>query len=89
MSRHELCLNGIYSYYIAMLLPYLRLSDTYDYVNRELDFWEIDQRISNLYYEISKRNFAQTIVPQRIFSGEGYLPFPANADLRKSKYFWR
>lgn len=89
MSRHELCLNGIYSYYIAMLLPYLRLSDTYEHVNRELDFWEIDQRISNLYYEISKRNFAQTVVPQRIFSGEGYLPFPANADLRKSKYFWR
>lgn len=89
MSRHELCLNGIYSYYIAMLLPYLRRTGTYDYVNQELDFWEIDQRIMMLYYEVNKRNFAQTVVPQKIFSGEGFLPFPANADRRKSKYFWR
>lgn len=89
MSRHELCLNGIYSYYIAMLLPYLRKTETYDYVNQELDFWEIDQRIMTLYYGVSKRNFAQSVVPQKIFSGEGFLPFPAHADLRKSKYFWR
>ncbi len=89
MSRHELCLNGIYSYYIAMLLPYLRKTETYDYVNKELDFWEIDQRIMTLYYEISKRNFAQSVVPQKIFSGEGFLPFPETADIRKSKYFWR
>jgi len=41
------------------------------------------------YYEINKRNFAQTIDPQKTFSGEGFLPFPETADLRKSKYFWR
>ena len=24
MSRHELCLNGIYSYYIEMIVPHMR-----------------------------------------------------------------
>ena len=42
----------------------------------------------NYYYEITKRNFVQVTVPQKIFSGEGYLPFPENADLRTSKYLW-
>jgi len=27
-------------------------------------------------------------VPQKIFSGEGYLPFGEKADRRRSKYFW-
>ena len=47
---------------------------------------EIDQRVSNYYYEITKRNFVQVTVPQKIFSGAGYLPFPAGTDLRRSKY---
>ena len=36
----------------------------------------------NYYYEITKRNFVQVTVPMKIFSGEGYLPFSENADLR-------
>jgi hypothetical protein len=44
--------------------------------------------VANYYYEITKRNFVQVTVPQKIFSGEGYLPFSANADLRSSKYAW-
>jgi|GEM_PF-934649 len=88
MSRHELCLNGIYSYYIEMALPYMRKAGMYDYFNKEHDFWEIDQRVANYYYEINKRNFAQAVVPQKIFSGEGYERFSEKADIRKSKYFW-
>jgi hypothetical protein len=49
---------------------------------------EIDQRVSNYYYDITKRGFAQATVPQKIFSGEGYLPFGEKADRRRSKYFW-
>ena len=86
MSRRELCFNGINSYYIEMILPHLRKAGLYDFVTKEKNFWEIDQRISNNYYEIAKRNFVQVVVPQKIFSGAGYLPFSDKADLRDSKY---
>jgi hypothetical protein len=86
MSRRELCFNGINSYYIEMILPHLRKAGMYDYVAKERNFWEIDQRISSAYYEIPKRNFVQVVVPQKIFSGAGYLPFSEKADLRDSKY---
>ncbi len=86
MSKRILCTNGIYSYYIDMILPYLRATGVYDEVCAKYDFWEIDQRVSNYYYEITKRNFVQVTVPQKIFSGSGYLPFPEGTDLRRSKY---
>lgn len=89
MSRHELCLNGIYSYYIEMILPHMRKAGMYDYFCQEHDLWEIDQRVINYYYDINKRGFAQAVVPQKIFSGEGYERFSEKADLRQSKYFWR
>ena len=41
--------------------------------------------MSNYYYDISKRGFAQEVVPQKIFSGQGHLPFGEGADLRRSK----
>jgi len=88
MSRRQLITNGLYVYYIDMILPHLRLAGTYEKACKDYEFWEIDQRISNYYYDIVKRGFAQATVPQKIFSGEGYLPFPDGADLRRSKYFW-
>ena len=54
----------------------------------KFDFWEIDSRVSQYYYEITKRNFVQVVVPQKIFSGAGYLPFSQDADLRASKGRW-
>jgi hypothetical protein len=88
MARRELCFNGINSYYIEMILPHLRKAGLYDYVTKERNCWEGDPRISNYYYEIVKRNFVQAVVPQKIFSGEGYLPFSEKADLRSSKYLF-
>ena len=88
MSRRQLITNGMYVYYIDMILPHLRLAGTYEKACRDYDFWEIDQRVSNYYYDITKRGFAQEVVPQKIFSGEGYLPFSADADIRRSKYRW-
>lgn len=88
MSRRQLITNGMYTYYIDMILPHLRLAGTYEKACVDYDFWEIDQRVSNYYYDINKRGFAQQVVPQKIFSGEGYLPFPEGTDLRRSKYFW-
>lgn len=88
MSRRQLITNGMYTYYVGMILPHLRLSETYDKACADYDFWEMDQRVSNYYYDINKRGFAQQVVPQKIFSGEGYLPFPEGTDLRRSKYFW-
>lgn len=88
MSRRQLITNGMYVYYIDMILPHLRLAGTYEKACVDYDFWEVDQRVANYYYEIGKRGFAQNVVPQKIFSGEGYLPFPEGTSLHRSKYFW-
>jgi hypothetical protein len=88
MNRRDLIWNGQYVYYVDMILPHLRLAGTYDKACRDYDLWEIDQRVANYYYDITKRGFAQETVPQKIFSGAGYLPFPDNADPRRSKYRW-
>lgn len=86
MCRRDLIWNGQYVYYIDMILPHLRLAGTYDKACRDYDFWEIDQRVANYYYDITKRGFAQETVPSKIFSGAGYLPFPDGTDLQRSKY---
>jgi hypothetical protein len=88
MCRRQLITNGMYVYYVDMILPHLRLAGTYEKACTDLDMWEIDHRVSDYYYDITKRGFAQATVPQKIFSGEGYLPFPEGADLRRSKYYW-
>ena len=88
MCRRQLITNGMYVYYVGMILPHLRRAGTYDKACEDYQFWEIDQRVSNHYYEIGKRGFAQATVPNKIFSGAGYLPFGAGADRGRSKYFW-
>ncbi|MEU6698595.1 hypothetical protein [Pseudonocardia sp. NPDC046786] len=88
MCRRDLIWNGQYVYYIDMILPHLRKAGTYEKACRDYDLWEIDQRVSNYYYDITKRGFAQETVPSKIFSGAGYLPFSDDADLRSSKGRW-
>jgi hypothetical protein len=88
MSKRQLITNGMYVYYVGMILPHLRRAGTYEKACTDYDLWEIDQRISGYYYEIGKRDFAKVTVPNKIFSGSGYLPFSGNADRRRSKYFW-
>ncbi len=88
MPRRELITNGHWVYFVDMILPHMRLAGTYEKACRDYDLWEIDQRVSNYYYEITKRKFAHEVVPTRIFSGKGYLPFPETADLRSSKHRW-
>lgn len=86
--RRELIWNGQYVYYIGFILPHLRHAGVYEKACRDYDLWEIDQRVSNYYYEITKRGFAQETMPNKIFSGAGYLPFPDGTDLNRSKYRW-
>lgn len=87
MSRRQLITNGIYSYFIDMVLPHLRKAGLYDEVCENYDFWEIDRRISELYYEVPKRNFVQAVVPQKLFTGVGALPIPDGPRPgRRSKY---
>ncbi|WP_226351415.1 hypothetical protein [Pseudonocardia sp. ICBG601] len=88
MCRRDLIWNGQYVYYIDMILPHLRKAGTYEKAVRDYDLWEIDQRVSNYYYDITKRGFAQETVPSKIFSGAGYLPFSDKANLRSSKGRW-
>ncbi|MCW2584090.1 MAG: hypothetical protein JWQ53_2880, partial [Klenkia sp.] len=75
MNRRDLIWNGQYVYYVDMILPHMRKAGTYEKAVRDYDLWEIDQRVSNYYYDITKRGFAQEAVPGKIFSGSGYLPF--------------
>ena len=89
MPRRTLIYNGLYVYYIDMIIPHLRLAVTYEKACKDYELWEIDQRVVNYYYDIVKRGFAQATVPQKIFSGEGYLPFPDNVSLNRSKYYWK
>lgn len=88
MNRRQLIFNGQWVYYVDMILPHLRLAGTYDKAVKDYDLWEVDRRVSNYYYDIQKRGFASETVPLKIFSGSGYLPFPEDANLRRSKYFW-
>jgi hypothetical protein len=88
MNRRDLIWNGQYVYYVDMILPHMRLAGTYEKACRDYDLWEIDQRVANYYYDITKRGFAQETVPSKIFSGAGYLPFSDNADRRNSKGRW-
>jgi hypothetical protein len=88
MCRRDLIWNGQYVYYVDMILPHMRLAGTYEKACRDYDLWEIDQRVANYYYDITKRGFAQETVPSKIFSGAGYLPFSDNADRRNSKGRW-
>lgn len=86
MCRRDLIWNGQYVYYVDMILPHMRLAGTYEKACRDYHLWEIDQRVANYYYDITKRGFASETVPNKIFSGSGYLPFSDGADLRRSKY---
>lgn len=88
MCRRDLIWNGQYVYYIDMILPHMRQAGTYEKACRDYDLWEIDQRVANYYYDITKRGFAQETVPSKIFSGAGYLPFPDDVSPRRSKYRW-
>jgi len=88
MNRRDLIWNGQYVYYVDMILPHMRLAGSYEKACREYDLWEIDQRVANYYYDITKRGFAQETVPSKIFSGAGYLPFSEGADRRNSKGRW-
>jgi hypothetical protein len=88
MSRRELIWNGESVYFIDCILPHMRATGTYEKACKDYDLWEIDQRVANAYYEITKRGFAQDTIPNKIFSGTGYTPFPADADVRRSKYRW-
>lgn len=88
MSRRQLITNGLYVYYVGKILPYLRAAGVYEDVCNELDLWEIDKRVSELYYEITKRNFVYEVMPRAVFSGEGFALIPENARMGASKYTW-
>ena len=49
MPRRTLIYNGLYVYYIDMILPHLRLAGTYDKACKDYEFWEVDQRVANYY----------------------------------------
>ena len=76
-------------YYIDMILPHLRLAGTLrEGLRADSTSGRSTSASRSYYYDITKRGFAQATVPQKIFSGEGYLPFGEKADKRRSKYFW-
>lgn len=87
MPRRELIQNGIFNYYCGKLMPYLRRAGVYEEVCEQYEYWELDRRISDLYYEVPKRNFVQAVIPQKVFTGVGAVPFPGDKrPSRRSKY---
>ena len=66
----------MYVYYIDMILPHLRLAGTYDKACKDYEFWEIDQRVANYYYDIVKRGFAQATVPAEDLLRRGLSAVP-------------
>ena len=80
--------NGRTCYYVDMILPYLRQAGTYDEGCAEYDFGRSTSGCRTTTTTSPSADFAQETVPQKIFSGPGYLPFGEGADLRRSKYRW-
>ena len=76
MSRRQLITNGLYVYYIDMILPYARLAGMYDEFCRKYDLWELAEETSRAYYALLKDNFAQEVLPYTMISGEGFPTIP-------------
>jgi hypothetical protein len=87
--RRMLIESGSYTYYVGMLFPFLRAAGLYDEYCERLDFWEFDQRVANIYYELQRNQFARVVVPQKLFSAtiESFAPVPDGAGIWRSKYF--
>jgi hypothetical protein len=81
MSRRQLITNGVYVYYIDMILPYARAAGLYDTFCRDFDLWEFAQEASEAYYVLLEDNYAQKTLPQILITGDAFPSIPY-------QYYW-
>lgn len=72
-------MGGFYVYFVGMILPHLRKAGQlagepiYRRACDELDLWDLDRRLADLYYEIRTPGRAERLLAM-MESGEGFLP---------------
>ena len=79
LPRRQKILNGAWTYYVGMLVPFLRATGTYDYFCEELDLWEMPPMTSDIYYRMTD-GVEQEQVPAQIMFGYGWKDFPETYD---------
>ncbi|HZZ51487.1 MAG TPA: hypothetical protein VFE65_31735, partial [Pseudonocardia sp.] len=86
--RRHLIECGAFTYYVGMILPFMRKAGLYEHYCENHDLWEFDERASRVYYELGRNNFARIVVPTKLFtsSEKSFAPISANAPLWRSKY---
>lgn len=74
LSRRQKILNGAWTYYVGMLVPFLRATGAYGYFEDTLDLWELPPMTSDIYYSMMD-GVAQEEVPSMIMFGHGWDDF--------------
>jgi hypothetical protein len=80
--------SGAFTYYVGMIMPFMRKAGLYDHYCQTENLWEFDQRAQDVYYELGRNDFARIVVPTRLFTSSetSFAPVPADARLWRSKY---
>jgi hypothetical protein len=86
-SRH-LIESGAFTYYVGMIMPFMRKAGLYDHYCEHENLWEFDERAAQVYYELGRNDFARIVVPTRLFTSSetSFAPIPPDARLWRSKY---
>jgi hypothetical protein len=86
--RRHMVENGAFVYYAGMFMPFMRKVGLYDEYCERYNFWEFDQRVANVYYDLYRNQFARVVLPTRLFSGElgAWAPIPPRTGLWRHKY---
>ncbi|HEX7662486.1 MAG TPA: hypothetical protein VF444_23730, partial [Pseudonocardiaceae bacterium] len=86
-ARH-LIESGAFTYYVGMIMPFMRKAGLYDHYCMNENLWEIDQRAEDVYYELGRNDFARIVVPTRLFTSSetSFAPVSPNARPWRSKY---
>ena len=65
--RRHLIEQGAFVYCVGMIYPFLRELGIYDEIRDEYRLWDFDERVSRVYYELDRNQFARVTVPTKLF----------------------
>ena len=80
--------SGAYTYYVGMIMPFMRQAGLYEHYCEHENLWEFDQRAQDVYYELGRNDFARIVLPTRLFTASetSFAPIPEDARVWRSKY---
>jgi len=86
--RRHLIEQGAFVYCVGMIYPFLRELGIYDEIRDEYRLWDFDERVSRVYYELDRNQFARVTVPTKLFDPKdsAFALVPEGAGLWRSKY---